>query len=262
MRVGIAGLGKMGAAIAARLMECGHEVDRLEPQRRQGEAAGRGRRESRSVARRSRRASRSDRHHPHRRRSDRCGLSRPVRASVRRREGQAVHRDEHGAARRPRSRSPKRCAARARPLSNARSAAPPVRRGRASCSALPAAPKPMSSARKPLLDQMCRRVEHVGDVGAGAGMKLAINLPLMIYWQALGEALAISRHLNIDPARMMDILADTSGASTAVKNRGPNIATWLGGRRFRRGHLQSRRCAQGHPHHDRGRARRRASTCR
>jgi 3-hydroxyisobutyrate dehydrogenase len=85
---------------------------------------------------------------------------------------------------------------------------------------------------KPLLDQVCRRVEHVGEVGAGAGMKLAINLPLMIYWQALGEALAISRHLNVDPARMMDIIADTSGASTAVKNRGPNIASWLAGGDF------------------------------
>ncbi len=85
---------------------------------------------------------------------------------------------------------------------------------------------------RPLLDQMCRRVEHVGEVGAGAGIKLAINLPLMIYWQALGEALAISRHLNVDPARMMDIIADTSGASTAVKNRGPNIAAWLSGGDF------------------------------
>lgn len=85
---------------------------------------------------------------------------------------------------------------------------------------------------RPLLDQMCRRIEHVGEVGAGAGMKLAINLPLMIYWQALGEALAISRHLKIESSRMMDIIADTSGASTAVKNRGPNIAAWLAGGDF------------------------------
>lgn len=85
---------------------------------------------------------------------------------------------------------------------------------------------------KPLLDQLCRRVEHVGEVGAGASMKLAINLPLMIYWQALGEALAISRHLRIAPERVIDILADTSGASTAVKNRGANIAAWLGGGDF------------------------------
>ncbi|MGD9920412.1 MAG: NAD(P)-dependent oxidoreductase [Pseudorhodoplanes sp.] len=85
---------------------------------------------------------------------------------------------------------------------------------------------------KPLLDQMCRRLEHVGEVGAGAGTKLAINLPLMIYWQALGEALAISRHLKIEPQRMLDILADTSGAPAAVKNRGPNIAAWLAGGDF------------------------------
>src|SRR6267142_2987181 len=44
---------------------------------------------------------------------------------------------------------------------------------------------------KPVLDQMCRRVEHVGTVGAGASMKLAINLPLIVYWQALGEALSL-----------------------------------------------------------------------
>ena len=97
---------------------------------------------------------------------------------------------------------------------------------------MPAATAADVARAKPLLDQMCRRVEHVGEVGAGAGMKLAINLPLMIYWQALGEALAISRHLNIEPARMMDIIADTSGASTAVKNRAPNIAAWLGGGDF------------------------------
>jgi 3-hydroxyisobutyrate dehydrogenase len=82
---------------------------------------------------------------------------------------------------------------------------------------------------KPILDQLCRRVEHCGDVGAGASMKLTINLPLMIYWQALGEALAISRHLGFDHARMMDLLADTSGGTNAIKNRGPALAKMLAG---------------------------------
>src|SRR5262245_41709398 len=44
---------------------------------------------------------------------------------------------------------------------------------------------------KPLLDQMCRRMEHVGPAGAGARMKLAINLPLLVYWQSLAEALSL-----------------------------------------------------------------------
>jgi len=83
---------------------------------------------------------------------------------------------------------------------------------------------------KPLLQQMCRRVEHVGPIGAGASMKLAINLPLLVYWQALGEALSLIKPLNLDPARIMDILADTSGAPAMLKNRGPMIAAALAGK--------------------------------
>ncbi|HSN40492.1 MAG TPA: NAD(P)-dependent oxidoreductase [Burkholderiales bacterium] len=82
---------------------------------------------------------------------------------------------------------------------------------------------------RPVLEQLCRRVEHVGSIGAGASMKLAINLPLLVYWQALGEALSLCRSLKIDPARMMDIFADTSGAPNVLKVRGGAIAAALGG---------------------------------
>src|SRR5215475_3530705 len=47
----------------------------------------------------------------------------------------------------------------------------------------------------PVLEQMCRRIEHIGPLGAGATMKLAINLPLLVYWQALGESLTICKQL-------------------------------------------------------------------
>src|SRR5581483_10574092 len=82
---------------------------------------------------------------------------------------------------------------------------------------------------KPLLEQLCRRVAHVGPVGAGATVKLAINLPLLVYWQALGEALALCGRLDIDPTRLMDIMADTSGGNNAVKGRGPAIAAVMKG---------------------------------
>src|SRR5256714_3422529 len=43
---------------------------------------------------------------------------------------------------------------------------------------------------KPILDQLCRRLQHVGPVGNGALAKFPIHMPLMIYYQALGEALS------------------------------------------------------------------------
>src|SRR5947199_3207537 len=82
---------------------------------------------------------------------------------------------------------------------------------------------------KPILDQLCRRLEHVGPVGNGALAKFTINLPLMIYYQALGEALSMGRAMNLDPERLMDILADTSGAPTMMKARAPTVAKMLKG---------------------------------
>jgi 3-hydroxyisobutyrate dehydrogenase len=81
----------------------------------------------------------------------------------------------------------------------------------------------------PILKQLCRRTEHVGELGSGSTMKLAVNLPLLVYWQALGEALAICKPLNLSADRLIDILSDTSGTPTAMKGRGPDIARVLGG---------------------------------
>ncbi len=82
---------------------------------------------------------------------------------------------------------------------------------------------------RPIIEQLCRRIEHVGPVGSGAKIKLAINLPLMVYWQALGEALTLAAPLGLPPERLMDIMADTSGSPAAVKMRGPDVAKLLGG---------------------------------
>ena len=81
----------------------------------------------------------------------------------------------------------------------------------------------------PILEQLCRRIEHVGELGSGATMKLAINLPLLVYWQALGEALTICGPLKLAPDRLIDILSDTAGAPTAMKGRGAVIAKGLSG---------------------------------
>ena len=82
---------------------------------------------------------------------------------------------------------------------------------------------------RPILDQLCRRVEHVGMTGAGASMKLAINLPLLVAYQALGEAYVLVRHLGLDPVALMELFSDTSGAPNVLKTRGPAIAQALAG---------------------------------
>jgi 3-hydroxyisobutyrate dehydrogenase len=84
-----------------------------------------------------------------------------------------------------------------------------------------------------LLKLICRRYEHLGVVGKGSAMKLAINLPLMVYWQSLGEALAITTNNGIDFDKALDIMMDTSGAAkiahlktkaiSDAMNNSPNI---------------------------------------
>ncbi len=82
---------------------------------------------------------------------------------------------------------------------------------------------------RPILDALCRRVEHAGPVGSGALLKFTVNLPLMVYWQALGEALALSRSIPLDPATVMDLLGETSGGPNVLKARGPGVAAMLKG---------------------------------
>ncbi|XDZ67318.1 NAD(P)-dependent oxidoreductase [Alphaproteobacteria bacterium LSUCC0226] len=72
---------------------------------------------------------------------------------------------------------------------------------------------------RPLLEQLTRRVDYLGAVGNGAAMKLAINLPLMVYWGALGEAVGLLGNRGIPDEQAFDILTDSSGAIGPAKMR-------------------------------------------
>ncbi len=52
-------------------------------------------------------------------------------------------------------------------------------------------------------------------------MKLAINLPLMISWQAFGEAFALCRDLGIDPDRLINLFTDISAGHQRASRRAP-----------------------------------------
>jgi 3-hydroxyisobutyrate dehydrogenase len=82
---------------------------------------------------------------------------------------------------------------------------------------------------RPVLEALCRRIDHAGPVGAGAALKLAINLPLMVYWQALGEAVALTRDYGFKPEWLVELFAESSGGPNMLKVRGPSIAKALAG---------------------------------
>ena len=228
MRIGIAGIGKMGAAIAQRLIEVGHEVtawnrspDKLKPVTEAGAAV---------AATPARLAQASDVvitiltdaaaidavYH------GASGLLAPdVRGKLFIEMSTVPPQAEVALAEKVRA---KGAALVECPVGGSTG---PARQGKL-IGLMGAEPADAASA-KPILEQLCRRLEHCGPVGAGAVMKLTINMPLMIYWQALGEALALCRPLGLDPVRVMDLLSDTSGGPNVLKVRGPVVAAVLKG---------------------------------
>ena len=72
---------------------------------------------------------------------------------------------------------------------------------------------------KPILEKLCKRVEHLGSAGSGSLMKLAVNLPLAIYWKTLSEALSILNDSGISADVAISIIADSSAGPAVLKNR-------------------------------------------
>jgi 3-hydroxyisobutyrate dehydrogenase len=88
--------------------------------------------------------------------------------------------------------------------------------------------EPADAARaKPILDQLCRKVEHCGVVGAGSSMKLAINLPLMVGWQAYAEAFTLARDVGWEPKRLLDLFVESNGANNGFKLRADMIVAMM-----------------------------------
>jgi 3-hydroxyisobutyrate dehydrogenase len=82
---------------------------------------------------------------------------------------------------------------------------------------------------RPVLEHLCRRVELLGPVGAGARMKLAVNLPLAIYWKTLAEALVMLDGSGIPVETAISMIADSSAGPTVLKNRAQVVIDTLNG---------------------------------
>lgn len=75
----------------------------------------------------------------------------------------------------------------------------------------------------PFLDILCRRTLHVGEVGQGALMKLVVNLPLGVYWQALAEAVALGEAGGLERKQILETITDSSAALAVLGLKTPAI---------------------------------------
>jgi 3-hydroxyisobutyrate dehydrogenase len=82
---------------------------------------------------------------------------------------------------------------------------------------------------KPVLEALCKRVEHLGPAGCGARMKLAVNLPLALYWATLAESLKLLRGAGLSGETVASVLADSSGGPNVLKNRMAVVAGTIDG---------------------------------
>jgi 3-hydroxyisobutyrate dehydrogenase len=82
---------------------------------------------------------------------------------------------------------------------------------------------------KPILDHLCKRVELMGAAGSGARMKLAVNLPLALYWKTLAEALVMLEGSGIASETAISMIADSSAGPTVLKNRAQVVIDTLNG---------------------------------
>jgi 3-hydroxyisobutyrate dehydrogenase len=72
---------------------------------------------------------------------------------------------------------------------------------------------------RPVLEKMTRRIVHMGPNGAGYAMKLAVNLGLGAYIQAVSESLALGLRQGLTLDQMLDVLQEAPYASGWLKSK-------------------------------------------
>ncbi len=78
----------------------------------------------------------------------------------------------------------------------------------------------VAKARR-VLDDLTRRVIHLGPNGAGCAMKLAINLGMAVQLQALAESLALGLSEGLTLDQMLEVMSDAVTATAWFKGKLP-----------------------------------------
>ncbi len=75
----------------------------------------------------------------------------------------------------------------------------------------------------PVAEVLSDRILHVGRLGDGAAAKLVNNMMLMGLWQSLKEALLLGKKAGLPSSTILEILSGSPAASPAFKSRLPVI---------------------------------------
>jgi 3-hydroxyisobutyrate dehydrogenase-like beta-hydroxyacid dehydrogenase len=76
---------------------------------------------------------------------------------------------------------------------------------------------------RPVLDPLSKTIVHMGDIGAGAKMKLVVNTMLGVGMQALAEAIGLGEAIGLDRGRLLDGLEQMAVVAPAHKPKIANV---------------------------------------
>ena len=74
-----------------------------------------------------------------------------------------------------------------------------------------------------VLDVICPRRHRVGAPGDAARMKLAVNLVLQVNRAALAEGMVLAERLGLDPAAFLRVARDSAAASRVMETKGQRM---------------------------------------
>jgi 3-hydroxyisobutyrate dehydrogenase-like beta-hydroxyacid dehydrogenase len=94
----------------------------------------------------------------------------------------------------------------------------------------------------PLFDAFAERTFHVGGRGAGASMKLIVNLVLGLHRAVLAEGLTLARAMGLDPDLTLEVLRASPAYSVAMDRKGTKMLQrdWSPEARLRQHHKDVR----------------------
>jgi 3-hydroxyisobutyrate dehydrogenase-like beta-hydroxyacid dehydrogenase len=74
---------------------------------------------------------------------------------------------------------------------------------------------------RPALETFSRRIIHLGPSGAGTTMKLVLNMGLAVFWTGMSEAMAMGRQSGLSLEQMLDVYLDSPVAPPALRGKAP-----------------------------------------